>query len=134
MKNINFIDTKFLAINGDLTNTVSGGTAMLYNDVIEDTSKVHIKAKIPTVKNETLSVEVMNNHLLVSASIQSVSQSGVVFNMPFASKAFRIPEGVTYSKIKAYEKEGYLHIEMPISKTRIRRNMRNIDINFDEEF
>lgn len=134
MKNFHFIDTKFLAINGDLSNTVSGGTAMLQNEVFKNNKKFVIQAKLPTVENECLTVEVINNQLIISASVQKISKSGVVFTIPFGSKAFRIPEGVDFTEIEAFEKDGFLRVEMPYTNKRIRQSRRNIDINFDDEF
>jgi HSP20 family molecular chaperone IbpA len=134
MRSFNFLDTKFLAINGDLSSTISGGTAMLHDEVCRENKKVIIRAKIPTIENRYLSLEIVQNQLIISASVQSISNTGIVFNLPFASKSFKIPEGVNVKNIEAYEFDGHLIVEMPITNTRSRHNNHNIDINFDDEF
>jgi HSP20 family molecular chaperone IbpA len=134
MKGFNFLDTKFLAINGDLTNTVSGGTAALQNQVHQERDKVIIQAKLPTINNRYLTVEVIDDNLVISASVQSIGKSGVVFNMPFGAKAFQLPSGINATNIKAYEHNGFLVVEVPKKPGRNSTTKRNIDINFDDEF
>ena len=134
MKAFNFLDTNFLSINGDLANTVNGGTSFVQNDYIKDNNKLTIKAKLPSLKNQFLNVEILNHQLIISATVHGISKTGVVFSMPFGSKSFYIPENVDKENIKGFEKESYLIIELPISQSPRTYNRRNIDINFDEEF
>jgi HSP20 family molecular chaperone IbpA len=134
MRACNFLDTNFLSINGDLSNTVNGGTAVLKNDFLQEEHKYSIKAKLPSLENQFLNVEILNHQLIISARVHSISKTGVVFSMPFGSKSFYIPENVDLENIKAFEKDGYLVVELPISQIPRSYNRRNIDINFNEEF
>ena len=134
MRTFNFIDTKFLAINGDLLNTVSGGTAMLnYNFYIKE-GKYIIEAKIPSTDIQFMTIELIKDQLIISASIQTISDSGVVFNLPFGSNSFDIPKNVDESNIIAFERNGKLIVELPISDRKRPRNRNNIDISFDDDF
>lgn len=134
MRTFNFIDTKFIAINGDLLNSVSGGSAMLdYNFYFTD-DKYVIEAKIPSVDIPFMIIELVNDKLVVSASMQTISESGVVFNLPFGGHSFKIPDNVDESKIKATEKNNKLIITLPTSDKKIPRDRSNIDISFDEDF
>ncbi len=134
MKAFTYLDTKFIALNGDLANIVSGGTAMLQNNLSKTDKKYQIRAKLPSFDNRFLSVEIIENQLIISGSVQTISKTGIVFNLPFASRAFGIPENVEKDKIEVFEKEGYLIVEMPESECKKPRGRRNIDINFDDDF
>lgn len=133
MNTFNFIDTKFLAINGNLSNIVTGGTAMLTSNFYKESKKYIIKAKLPTTDTEFLSVELLGDQIIISSSVQTLSNSGIVFNMPFGAKTFKVPKGVNQEKIEAHEKDGFLIVELPISTTNS-RDRSNIDINFDDDF
>lgn len=134
MDAFNYIDTKFLAINGDLSNTISGGTAILRSVFVKDTSQYVIKAHLPTVNLKLLSIELLDDKIIISSSVETITNNGVVFNMSFASKAFKIPPIVNQEKIEARTKNGELIIELPISNIRNSRDHNNIDINFDDDF
>ena len=125
---------KFLAINGDLANTITGGTVMMQDDCYKKENKYIIKAKLPSAKTQYLSVALVNKQIVVSGSVQKMTDLGVVFNMPFGAKAFDVPVGVNYIDITAYGRDGYLYIEMPVSASNSSKNHSNIDFNSDDDF
>lgn len=134
MRTFNFIDTKFIAINGDLLNTVSGGTAMLDYNFYLAKGKYVIEAKIPAVEVPFMTVELIKNKLVISATMQTISENGIVFNLPFGAKSFEIPENVDETKIEAVEKNNKLVVTLPTSERKIPRDRNNIDISFDDDF
>lgn len=134
MNTFNFIDTKFLALNGDLSNTVTGGTAMLKNEFYRADKKYIIKAKLPTKEVGFLKIELLGDQLLISAAVQTISDTGIVFSQPFGAQAFVIPRYVDQEKIRAYEQNDFLVVELPIALNHPGKfKQRNIDINLDDD-
>ncbi|WP_051359701.1 Hsp20/alpha crystallin family protein [Adhaeribacter aquaticus] len=112
----------------DQLNTLNGGISMAQVEVAKKKDKMVVTVKAPSVRPETIQVQVEYNKLFVYATLPQLDdkeQMGI--NFPMFARIIEIPFHVAAEEIRAVYTEGQLKIIMPYKAERL-NGRRSIEI------
>jgi len=105
-------------------------------DITEDEKALHVKAEVPGIDEEDLTVTLENNLLTISGEKKKERKEEnkdnryIVSERRFGSfyRSIRLPEGIKADKIEARFKNGILNIEIPRDESAQPRKIK-IDVH-----
>lgn len=111
----NELDSWFDSALSDLSslNAVGPGLNQFPVDLYEDKDNTYVRAEIPGLSRDELSVEMSNGFLSISGSRKGFQEGGKTEESFSFSRSIEIPEEVNAEKVSAHYENGILTVTLP---------------------
>ncbi len=108
--------------------TTAGFIGRFPVDLYEDDNNTYVRAEIPGLKRDNISVEMADGYLTINGTRCATAGDGQVTESVSLNRSVAIPDSIATDQIRAAYEDGVLKVTLPKSETAKRRKV-TVDIN-----
>ncbi|WMJ74450.1 Hsp20/alpha crystallin family protein [Cytophagaceae bacterium ABcell3] len=107
----------------NLLNSINGGVAATYFDMVENENSIILEVNAPTVDPNSFKIMLNYNQLTIFSTLKDDTVSEIeLFSVPMFVKAFELPSFIDFDNIEAINEDERLRIILPFKTSRSNLN------------